>query len=92
MYAIRSYYGECIHAGPGQSSIFEAYAQGVGPRVEIVQEVENLRLVAIVLVEHFVGQVGRVEGQGPAVGDRRITSYNVCYTKLLREPEPSSKL
>ena len=45
------------------------------------------RLRRLRLARDLIGELFPVQGAGVAAGggdDRRITSYNVCYTKLLR--------
>ena len=70
MYAIRSYYGN-VHRGGS---------------VEVVDLPENYQRVAIQAAQIMglrVAGVDLLEGSdGPQI--IRITSYNVCYTKLLR--------
>ena len=38
-----------------------------------------------------IGQKGQDNGALLLIAKARITSYNVCYTKLLRDPSPAAK-
>ena len=75
MYAIRSYYASAQGAGR---------ARGAGERPE-----PKLRLG---IAERCVDPVERLPRHlivDQVIGELRITSYNVCYTKLLRCEEPA---
>ena len=81
MYAIRSYY-----ARAGSAIAYQDGAGGIG---------HDLRLPAVGKgdrpAEHRNRRRGD-DGPGPqGVDADRITSYNVCYTKLLRTSRPLSE-
>ena len=79
MYAIRSYY-----------ALFIAYAPAEQPKIALAVLVENggfgaqsAAPIARMVMDYYL--LGK-SPQGAAKEDEsaRITSYNVCYTKLLR--------
>ena len=95
MYAIRSYYGIDHHhigaaeqapgagellLGAGQSQ--SAVAAGDAERFEHLQIVAGMVQTALRLADR--DGMGQQEAAAVAAVTGRITSYNVCYTKLLR--------
>ena len=81
MYAIRSYYGaDIVKVGIGPGSVCTTRIKtGVGyPQLSAIIECSD--------AAHGLG--GRIVGDGGC----RITSYNVCYTKLLRFAISASSL
>ena len=82
MYAIRSYYDALDHVGEARD-VGADVARGVG--VDHAASLGDLPVFLgladdlVQIVADGLGEAGRVHRD-----DFRITSYNVCYTKLLR--------
>ena len=91
MYAIRSYYGDQSQAS-GQRLEQTAFREGSNVFQTVANHFDNKDFVLTLWKEinkdkerrrfwaQFIGDKKRPNGN-------RITSYNVCYTKLLRLPE-----
>ena len=90
MYAIRSYYV------PSRHLVFMPSLgnMGISQRIEAEDERQRLRELLNQVVETGEitgGYIARTAAEGVdevslKADMRRITSYNVCYTKLLRSP------
>ena len=86
MYAIRSYYAFGVGvAGHGVGMVLHGRGLADEERVELA-DAPVVRLGDELHEE--TDPLGRAAEllQGVGAGGRRITSYNVCYTKLLRDP------
>ena len=73
MYAIRSYYDE------GDISVANTYARRMFPELNDISRPLELTCILPQLDMRRVLQKGE-----KILAELRITSYNVCYTKLLR--------
>ena len=100
MYAIRSYYALPIVSVPAHIQhppLSEAQEQELTDKIKRLLKEKNA-----VLVAHYYtdGKLQKLAEQtGGCVADSlemarfgRITSYNVCYTKLLRTKIPAQRL
>ena len=98
MYAIRSYYGQ-VREDERVGRLMQV--EGIGPitATAIVSAVGDARQfssarqfaawLGLVPRQHSSGGkacLGSISKRGDAYLRTRITSYNVCYTKLLRQP------
>ena len=91
MYAIRSYYVQDLKVTLIQSELawedIDSNLAGFNSRMDAIEEDTHL----IVLPEMFSTgfTMNAAELAQDMKGSARITSYNVCYTKLLREEQVS---
>ena len=74
MYAIRSYYAGALH---GTAALPKRWLKKLDPATRAACTEQALALI---------GYAPALSGAKRAV---RITSYNVCYTKLLRNTTPT---
>ena len=92
MYAIRSYYvgqERQRHADHRQHAGHHAHVdEGVGEenQADRAREQAPEQRGGLRRDRQAARDQQRVEHEQDAVADQRITSYNVCYTKLLRAP------
>ena len=97
MYAIRSYYGNTVQLLSGRHSGLYLRAQGPDGKVLNMDKFRLLRIgepnVPVTNLSIVGDSVYTIEAQHgqllnvrivPSYATNRITSYNVCYTKLLR--------
>ena len=78
MYAIRSYYGNRIEAEI--LKIQAGYAPGMVPEIYLYDPV----MCCVAMEDLSEYEIMRYALINYKTFDNRITSYNVCYTKLLR--------
>ena len=94
MYAIRSYY---VRVGTDTATtilgLTDGYYKDKLVKILLPEEaniiLDNIKLVpgGAALVENVILGINRsAEDAAKEAGPIRITSYNVCYTKLLRPP------
>ena len=86
MYAIRSYYAIILHLYQGDKRYSELVKllPDISERM-LTKQLKELEVDGIISRTVFPEVPPRVEYSLTNLGRDRITSYNVCYTKLLRD-------